>query len=478
VILLQILRHDTVVKDQLAYIDVNNQQCIFTLGRRGTGKSFNDEAITTAFYQRGFTVLDLWSSDNFENAFWVIDKEDTKKKRFPITILAPETLDIDQDQLNRFNEFSYTEEDFYKKYPDKIYNCVNPQLKPVYERGKEWIKIVKLPAPTAKLDSEQNKMIEKIIENTILECRQNRRIMVFNPKTYANETHMYRTLEIIFRSLGDIADKHFLKLKHQDLGKTSRDQMTPQEKSWHKMVVLIREMGELAPAKLKGDRTGESLKTKKALLQLIRKVRHYRIWVVADWQKASDVEDSIRQQADIWIIKKYTRRLGGDEWKWVFEYIKFKRQLVFDKRGFNQMSRSIADSGYPNLDEITDRYMYVIFGNDKISLRKVRELKHHHKEPTDNFEKITGIEFKHDYSKLQNEIIQDSKSTSKTDEKALHNAIYVMKTGNKMKWNEILQKLTIMQQSGEISWPKPFSEMKEGTIQKWFSRYLQRENHA
>ncbi len=476
-ILLQVLRQDTVSKDNYAYIDPNNQQCIFTLGRRGTGKSFNDEAITTAFYERGLTVLDLWASDNFENAFWVIDKEDLKKKRFPITILAPESLIIKQEQLDRFNEFIYTEDEFYKKHPDKIYNCVYPQLKPAYERGKEWVKIVKLPAPTAKPDSEQNKMIVKIIENTILDCRQNRRFMVFNPRAFPNEMHMYRTLEVIFRSLGDIADRHFLKLNPQDVGKTSRDQMTPQEKSWHKMVVLIREMGELAPAKLKGDRTGESLKTKKALLQLIRKVRHYRIWVVSDWQKASDVEDSIRQQADIWILKKYTRRLGGDEWKWVFEHIRFKRQNVFDKRGFNITARKLADSNYPNLDEITEKYMYVVFGNDRIHLRKVRELKHHHKEPADHFEKITGIEFNHDMSKLQNETIQDSKATSMTDEKALHNAIYVMKKGKKKKWSEILQQLTIMQQSGEISWPKPFSELKENSISKWFNRYTQDETH-
>jgi len=38
------------------------------------------------------------------------------------------------------------------------------------------------------------------------------------------------------------------------------------------MTVLIREFGELALSRLKGDQIGESTKVKKALLQFMRKV--------------------------------------------------------------------------------------------------------------------------------------------------------------------------------------------------------------
>jgi len=462
------LRTDTVHRDE-CLINLQNQQCIFTLGRRGTGKSYVDETLVTTFYEYGFTILDLWASDNFENAFWCIAKEG-EKKRFPVTILAPESLIFNQSQLDIFNGKIISREEWYKKYPLEGYPIENP---PARKESKEWIKIVKLPIPTAKIDSEQNQTIAKIIENVILDCRENRRILVFNPSAYRNESHMFRTLELIIRNLSLISEKHFVKLNPEQVGKTSRDQMTRQEKSWHKMCVLIREMGELAPAKLKGDHTGESTRVKKAILQFIRKARHYRIWVVSDWQKASDVEDAIRQQGDIWILKKYTKRLGGDEWKWFFDYISNKRRQIFESKGYGSLVRRYADSFYPNIDQLSEKYMYVVYGNDRVYLKKVESLKHHHKEPYDSFQKITGITFDHDLSQIQKGVIEDAKSSSRPDEQSLHNAVYVMrhpKKGRKMSWDEIIQKLKQMQENGEIIWNKPFGEMKKETLGKWFLR--------
>jgi len=254
-------------------IDTDFQQCIFTLGRRGTGKSYLDESLATTFYEEGFTILDLWASDNYENAFWCIPREDGKT-RYPVTLLVPDALTTNQEQLDQFNGVNYTEEQFLKRNPGKLFNCVYPPKKPIYERGIEWLKIVRLPAPTAKPDSEINETIVKIIENTILECRKDRRILVFNPLAFRNETQMYRTLELIVRNLNNVAEKHFQKIEPKDVGKQTRDQLTKVERSWDKMCVLIREMGELAPAKLKGDKSGQSLLTKKAILQFIRKVRH------------------------------------------------------------------------------------------------------------------------------------------------------------------------------------------------------------
>jgi len=416
--------------------------------------------------------LDLWASDNYENAFWCIPREDGKT-RYPVTLLVPDALTTNQEQLDQFNGVNYTEEQFLKRNPGKLFNCVYPPKKPIYERGIEWLKIVRLPAPTAKPDSEINETIVKIIENTILECRKDRRILVFNPLAFRNETQMYRTLELIVRNLNNVAEKHFQKIEPKDVGKQTRDQLTKVERSWDKMCVLIREMGELAPAKLKGDKSGQSLLTKKAILQFIRKVRHHRIWIISDWQKATDVEDAIRQQGDIWILKKYTRRLGGDEWKWAFDHIEKKRNTIFQYRGNTPKARYIADSNYPQIDELNQEFMYVIFGNDKIELCEVPKLKHRHKEPSDSFAKITGVEFGYDQTKLQQGIMEDSKNTGRIDEKALYNAIYVMrhpKTGKKKKWDDILHELAGLQTKGEISWNKRFVDVKENTISKWFTR--------
>jgi len=462
---------DTTKKDNYM-INLNLQQCIYTLGRRGSGKSFCDEAFATVFYEHGITLLDLWASDNYENAFWCIPNKEGGKA-FPITLLAPESLIADQRQIDRFNNALYTKEEWNKKYPDKLFDWFYPPKKPEYERGKELFRIVKLPMSTAKFDSEQNQIILKIIENTILDCRKERRIMVFNPRAFPNETQMYRTLELIIRNLNNIADKHFIGLDPKDVGKKSKLEFTEQEKHWDKMCVLFREMGELAPAREKGDRSGESVKTKKAILQFVRKARHHRISLIADWQKSTDVVDSIRQQADIWILKRYTQRLGGEEWSWVFKYIDKIRENFFIKYGRNAGVRRALDSRWPEIGDLNDPYMYVIYSNDTVKLKKVFKLKHRHKEPFDNFSKITGIKFEHDYSQIQKDLMQNATDKPKMDEGALFNVIYIMrypKSGKKKQWDAILQKLTEMQQKGEISWSKPFNEMKPDSLRRWFNR--------
>jgi len=239
------------------------------------------------------------------------------------------------------------------------------------------------------------------------------------------------------------------------------------------MCVIIREMGELAPAKLKGDQSGESVKTKKALMQFCRKARHHRVNLLFDWQKFTDVENAIRDQSDVWCIKRYTKRLGGEDWKFFFEYIKDKRDSFFERNGRHLGQRQVIDSTWPHPSDLNEGYMYIITKNDRIILHKAWGIKHHHKEPSDSFTKITGIEFEHDSSIIAQNTINELKNTSGIDEKALHDAIFVMRSPNKGKksqWDEILQKLIKMQESGEISWHKPFSEMKPFSLSKWFRR--------
>jgi len=140
---------------------------------------------------------------------------------------------------------------------------------------------------------------------------------------------------------------------------------------------------------------------------------------------------------------------------------------------------SFEQTIYPNIDELSEKYMYVVYGNDKVHLKKVQPLKHHHKEPYDSFQKFTGITFDHDLSQIQKGVIEDAKSSSKVDEKSLYNAVYVMrhpKKGKKKTWDEILETLKQMQESGEIVWNKSFVQMKEDSLSKWFRRISSRHD--
>ena len=489
-------KRETIERESGSVINMSKQNLIGILGRRGTGKSYLSEATATLFYECGFTTLDLWASDNWENAFWCIPKLEeyeiddfiktperyNKRTRYPITILCSEALRYDQAKLDKFNGKLFSEKEFYEYYRNQIkyWNCVYPQKKPRSLQGKEWIRFVSLPNPTAKFDSEVNVNIAQIIENTILDCRQSGRILVFNARAFPNETLMFRTLEVLMRNLGPIAMKNFRRLSLEDAGVSSRKEMTKKQKRWDKMVFVIREFGELAPAKLKGDASGESTRVKKSLLSFIRKCRHYQISGIFDYQNASDVESSIRNQIDVWLIKKWTERLGGEQFAFAFQKIEYLRKAVFAKHRNVRQARKIADRMYPPIELLSQSYVYVVKGDDNLKLKKVPEVKTRHKEPYDSFEKFTGIEFWFDKSSQVSTSTANSSTSSKSDEKALYNAIFAMRSvkgSKKRSWEEILVKLSDMQEKNELQWSKPIKEIQKYTLQKQFKRWEKRYEH-
>ena len=106
--MMQKIRKDTEESENRGVlIDQKSQIFIGILGRRGQGKSFLGEAIFETHWNNGFTCLDLWGAPNLESGFWCIAKEG-HKKRYPITILAPESLIMPTDQIEQFNSKHFT----------------------------------------------------------------------------------------------------------------------------------------------------------------------------------------------------------------------------------------------------------------------------------------------------------------------------------------------------------------------------------
>jgi len=464
------------------YSYINPNKCVinYTIGRRGFGKSTYSEYVCSKLYQVGWTVLDIWASDNLENAFTCIslnckdnpDEVCNCHKAFPITLLAPANITFDQNAVDRFNKQIYTQTEWYKKFPNKQFNLAYPPMKPASERPKPLVKIVKLPKPTKTFKTEQNQKIADIFEQTVLDCRKNRRYLVFNPKMYQDEADSFRILEVLIRKLNDIAYRHFHKLTPQDVGKSSRSEMTNQEKCYDKMVVLVREMGELAPSsKLKSDQSGESVKVKKALLMVVRKLRHHQISLQTDFQNFTDCESSIRNQLDLLTLVNTTKRLGGDELKWVFDEIENRNEAIKSKYG--RKGEQYAKQWQPLVNELEQGQAYVVYPNDHIRLWDIPMPPFHHKNPDQHWEQITGITF----GWTKETISDNNENNGKTDEKLLFSLIYEKKnpkTGKGLKWNEILEYLALEQQKGTIVWDKQFKEMKNGTIAKMFERWLKR----
>ena len=311
--------------------------------------------------------------------------------------------------------------------------------------------------------------------NAIIECRDKRRILVFNPYLFPNESEMFRVLEILMRNLVTISNNYFDALTPSDVGKTTRKQMTPHELTKHKMCFLIREFGEVAPARLKGDKSGESTLIKKALLKFVRISRHYNIDGIIDYQNASDVDSSIRNQINLWLIKTWTPELAGDSFDYLFKTVNDRRKAILEEYEYDDDGFGEADDKFPPIERLTSKYFYFVKRGQLPLLSKVPELPIMHKEPSDKWWNITGIPIQWD-----RELIQKSSATpssfgksSKTNDKITYFTIKEIKTNGNRKevgWKKIIEKMVEKQESGEITTHFGFKTVKPNTVQRWFSR--------
>ena len=441
-------------------VDAGKQQVLYQIGSKGSGKSNYGELVCSTLYSYGWTVIDLWASDNLENAFWCIckkckdnpeDEHCNCYRRIPITLLAPDYIIYDQNRVDAYNDRYFSKEPL--------------------------VKIVKLPKPTATPNTSVNRRIQEIFRDTVLHCRDHRRVLVFNPKMFPDEKDAFRTLDVLIRKLGDIAYHDFNRLEPEDCkpSKKSRDEMTNFEKCFDKIIVLIREFGELAPSsRLKTDQSGQSLLVKKALLQLVRKLRHYQISLSTDFQNMMDVDTSIRSQCDIWTLKCITKRLAGEEWSWLFKQIDDQRKKIAFDYGGGIKGWVKADKWFPKIEELRQNQAYVVYPNDHVRLWDIGTPPFHHKKPFEKWSKITGIEFSFDENVLVAKGVQEE---GKTTDKILFSLIFEKrnpKNGKKWDFEKIKDYIADEQEKGNLSWNVPFKNMKIDTFRANYRRWSQK----
>ena len=440
------IRKDTVDSKHGTLIDLNKQQFTGILGARGAGKSYLGDSLLEIYHRNGFTCLDLFSAPFYENYFWCLPKVGLNAdgqpytKRIPITIIAPESMITDQEGIDRFNSQVNT------RYP--------------------LVRLVKIPTATVKPYSEQNDKILEILTSEILRCRTERRIMTFNTTAFPVEKVMFLTLEIIFRGILKVANEHFDQLTPEDLGRP----LTKMEKSYHKMAFQLREIGQLFPSMMKGDQSGYSKNTKKGFLEFVRLARHGSISGVFDYQNTGDAISSIRNQIDVWCIKKWNKQLAGDQFDWIFPVIKAKREKIAEHFRFNKLGWQYADSSYPIIESLNKTWFYGLIDGYNPKLFPVPALGIRHKEPVDKWQKITGISLNHYQSLIEKSTSQGRTKVSKKDEKELFDRLTKEKSIKGMTWGDVASKLSIEQKNGTLLCSIDLTTISEQSLSSKYSR--------
>ena len=440
------IRKDTVDSKHGTLIDLNKQQFTGILGARGAGKSYLGDSLLEIYHRNGFTCLDLFSAPFYENYFWCLPKVGLNAdgqpytKRIPITIIAPESMITDQEGIDRFNSQVNT------RYP--------------------LVRLVKIPTATVKPYSEQNEKILEILTSEILRCRTERRIMTFNTSAFPVEKVMFLTLEIIFRGILKVANEYFDQLTPEDLGRP----LTKMEKSYHKMAFQLREIGQLFPSMMKGDQSGYSKNTKKGFLEFVRLARHGSISGVFDYQNTGDAISSIRNQIDVWCIKKWNKQLAGDQFDWIFPVIKAKREKIAEHFRFNKLGWQYADSSYPIIESLNKTWFYGLIDGYNPKLFPVPALGIRHKEPVDKWQKITGIKLIHDQSLIEQSTSQGRTKVSKKDEKELFDRLTKEKSIKGMTWGDVASKLSIEQKNGTLLCSIDLTTISEQSLSSKYSR--------
>lgn len=487
-----------------AWINPNKPQVILCQGMRGAGKSVLDEMAAEQLYLQGWTILDLLAARNAENLFWCINKnckekyrkdiiDDPSKRgmphcncstRYPIILLVPEYLEFDRAKLDRFNNVFLTKAEYVRMCYEKgwvpEWDSKNPPRRD--KLFKDWQPIMKirhLPAPTTTGSNKE--IIENIFMNTVIQARKEHRVVCFNPMFYPNEYHKFRTLEIIIRSLGRMMYTHFRPLTEKEVGHpridpvTGKPLWTKYQRNYHRVAVVMREFGEVTAAVLKGE--NQSTMAKKALLDYIRQTRHYNISLIGDYQRPDDVFSGIRDQADIFILKRAPRKLLGDNWKWMFDDIEKRREKIIFKYGI-QKGTQIADNKIPKIQELGPNYAYVVYVNDTYKLWKIPTPNFHHKQGEDHFEVVTNLTWvEKPHGKMSPKI---TKISEKNQEEALKDTweakmydtirgmVRPLAPKKPKKWSQVYEDIALMVSNGVLDMPASWST--PDAMRKWFSR--------
>ena len=499
-------------------IPSNKQFLNVTIGERGSGKSATQELLLETLFEKGWAVFDAWSA-GFEAMFYFISLDCKRKreervselqhkirvatarhqaenvdkledellrtknelgcscfKRYPITILINEAIDVDQKSLDKINGVYYSKEEWVSKMQKEgeilvEYDAHDPPEKPLSERGKEWIKIVKLPTPNVKDNTVNNKEIQRIFTEALLSCRKERRILSYIPALFPNSFSRYRTVGIIIEGLPDIMDEHFKPYIVGELG--AKSSWTKYEANSHQLCILLREVGELAEDGMYSDPNAKWIK--RQIQGIVRKSRHSHVSILFDLQRLSDFSKKIRSQVSSIILKRTPNKLLADELQYAKEWIESQQTKMFERYGNSLEVRDYVYSKYPPINQLNKNFFYALYSDDWIEKWEIPSTNHHHKQEDDDVSKLTGFSYKINQdilNKHDNEKTAENKLID-VEQKELFWFIHKQrnpKEGKPESWEGVQNLLIDEQKKGRFKKSSNFSKMKNDSIRVWFKR--------
>lgn len=402
------------------------KQTHFAVGFTGSSKSTTLEKIAEQLLDAGQTGFDAYGGEFHESAYWCItmgcehDPDypcnckgyDSDEGRYPMTLLVPPDFVLtdkygteSEEPLNNYNDnrFSLWEYKRYMAQQGKTvleYNRQKPPQRPQGSPKVPWIRIVKLPKPVhsqskkGMWDNEANAEIRRIFLRELEFSRNEgqKRIIVFNIGMWPIEFTRMKAIQVLIYSLQMAKEKVFLPPPIFDRPKSK---WTNREKTWDRVFMLFRELGEVANSQFKTDEGGYSTFIKRALGWYIRKGRQLGCSMVGDMQRTEDVMPGIRTHADWFLIKNSPLSMLGETWTWLIDYITEKRQTELELTNWNY---DRVNKKYPRIQDLSKAYGYAVSSGDIVKLVNFTMPKHHHWDPDhgDHWSTITGIYWKFD----------------------------------------------------------------------------------
>lgn len=388
-------------------------------------------------------------------------------KSYPIVWIVPDYIEIDQESLDRFNEQYWKDLKEYSKYlleitRDEKQLLVQQKLK----KPKQFAPIPKIVVKTITppTNATRKEVFQKQFTEIVVQAREQKRIVVMNPAIFEYANDKFDTLAEIIRMIPYLMNKSglFSPLSESDVGK-ARKHWTKQQKSWHKIAIVINELRSVAPSsRLSGER--ESSKSKKAIYDFIPEARHMKTWFLGDYQNPEDLYAGVRYQANIVVIKRASRNILGSDWGWLFDKIERDRIGLLRKAGKHierpdevwrfekhPKIRKYLNDRRPRVDDMPDNIGYLTFINGEVARWRFDMPSFHHKTSLEDFQKDTGITWRINTKKAPKEqsTTTNSHQKRKIKETILKKIDHMHETEGKS-FKQIKDELVQMQTDGEI----------------------------
>lgn len=398
-------------------------------------------------------------------------------RAYPILLAVPDYVEFDQESLDKFNGCYFKDLKHYSQYFCEITTENKKLLQegklliPEEFRPKPLIKVAQFTTPTS---TDRKIKFHDEFTKIILDARNDHRIVVMNPSLFEGEMDKFDTITEIFKMIPYlmIRSGHFKALTVNDVGKP-RKYWTKKQKSWHKVVIVVNELRSVSPSSnLHADK--DAGKSKKAVFGFVPEARHFKTWFLGDYQDPEDLYSGIKKQGNLTIIKRGSRNILGENFKWLFDKVEYDRirlaRKAWGKAKFvekiehlkgleysNKNFKKYLDQRRPYVDDLPDNKAYVTWQNQEIKLVNVELPSFHHRQSTEDFLLDTGIRWTvntkkkpHEQSTVSKKERRESIQNMKKIKEDILLRISQMREVEKKSWTQIKEELVELQKVGII----------------------------